>query len=185
MPDLASCIKLLSEQGIEILAMLGYIPVMSDPVISAYKGRIFNQHGGGLDPARISPDGTRRDFGGRGMMGMATHAAMFYYGQEYMRVFERPAIYLEVSSHHVVPGEIDSGNLIETGSVKLTQSDTLGPWHDRVIAAEHALQISVLRTLGMTGSLPTVQRHKPLIPDKAVQLLTDARARAIREFPKG
>jgi folate-dependent phosphoribosylglycinamide formyltransferase PurN len=169
----------------DIVAQLGHLPMTPDVVVKAFPGRIFNQHGGGLDPMHIKDDGTRRDFGGKGMHGMATHAAMFYFGQDYLRRSGEEHWDAEVSSHHVIPGGIDNGDLIDNKKVRLSNEDTLEGFHQRLIAAEHALQIGVLAAFGTEGIFPVWNRPGPLIPDWALPLLATARQRAIQEFPKG
>lgn len=169
----------------DIVAQLGHLPVTPDVVVEAFPGRIFNQHGGGLDPIRIKDDGSRRDFGGKGMHGMATHAAMFHFGQLYLNRSDEKYWDAEVSSHHVIPGGIDNGDLIGVEKVRLTQEDTFDDFRQRLIAAEHALQIRVLAAYGSEGIFPVWNRPGPLIPDWALPLLATARLRATKEFPKG
>lgn len=174
----------LTAHKIDTLALLGNIPLVPRGIVERYRGHAFNQHGGGLDPSRVHPDGTRRDFGGRGMQGRATHAAMFYFGNEMMTAAKSDVFILDVSSHHLGTG-IDDGELIDHECVVIRRSDTFDAFRSRVLEAEHRLQIRVLSHYGRTGSFKRFYRSTPLIPDGYLPLLEQARRRAIEKYPRG
>lgn len=178
----AAIIDACRARHIDVIFQLGFIPRMPPDVVFVFRGRIANQHGGGLDPDRLVIKQSRRDFGGRGMMGTATHAAMFYYGQSFMAQTGATTWSAEVSTHHVENG-IDTGDLIARELVSLGREDTLKTFVERLLPAEHALQIRVLRHMGATGAFPSFE--EPLIPDEMLPHLHAARARATADYPRG
>ncbi len=169
---------------VDVIMQLGFIPRMPGNVIDTYRRSIANQHGGGLDPDRVVIKQPRPDFGGRGMMGKATHAAMFYYGHAWMQRTGETTWHAEVTTHHVENG-IDTGDLIARRLVPLYRHDTIDSFVERILPAEHRLQIEVLKHLGMRGRLPSFKRAEPLVPHEMLPCLARAREKATREFPKG
>ncbi len=177
-------LRALESHGIDAVALLGHIPLLPRRIIERYRGRAFNQHGGGLDPGRKLANGMRRDFGGRGMMGRATHAAMFFFGKEAMRHTGADTYMVEVSSHHLTAG-IDDGDLIGFEQVAVRRDQSFDDFRARAMDAERRLQIRVLARYGRSGVFGSISRSMALIPDRFLPILARARAHAIAEYPKG
>lgn len=174
----------LQSRGVDTLAQLGHLPITPFEVVVAFEGRAFNQHGGALRPGLVLANGTRLDFGGRGMQGRATHAAMFYYSQWVMNCTDADEIDMEVCSH-LLGVELDGGKVIDFFKAAIFRDEVFEMFHRRALAAEHELQIRVLAYLGRHGTFPSSASKDELIEPRMIPLLVRARAKAIAEFPRG
>jgi phosphoribosylglycinamide formyltransferase-1 len=110
-------LKLLAEEAIELIALAGYLRLVPERVVAAYRGRILNIH-----PALLPA------FGGPGMYGQRVHRAVLAAG---CRV-------TGVTVHHV-DERYDEGRPIAQWPVPVLAGDTESTLAARVLEVEHVL----------------------------------------------
>jgi len=146
-------------------------------VVQKFRGRIINQHGGGLNP-RKRVDGRHCDFGGSGMTGRATFAAEYYYLQSTGRSHGWAV------SHFVDEG-IDTGSVIRSWRVPYFKADTFDLYKDRKGPIEKAVQIATLADFASHGRVVPIEPEGIAVTLAELNLLWDARDRAKAEYPHG
>lgn len=102
MADADAVMKLLQDNEIDFIALAGYLRMVPDYLIDAYKDKIVNIH-----PALLPK------FGGRGMHGMNVHRAVKAAGESVSGI----------TIHHVSP-VCDGGSVIAAFEVALSEDDT-------------------------------------------------------------
>ncbi|NIR44045.1 MAG: phosphoribosylglycinamide formyltransferase [Gemmatimonadetes bacterium] len=118
-------LEVLREHGIELIALAGYLKLVPESVVGAYRGRIVNIHPGPL-PA----------FGGSGMWGHHVHEAVIASNAQ----VSGPTV-------HFVDERYDTGPIIAQWPVPVFSDDTPDSLAARVLKYEHRLYPSVLSAL--------------------------------------
>jgi formyltetrahydrofolate-dependent phosphoribosylglycinamide formyltransferase len=107
----------LSSHRIELVVLAGYMRLIPEVVVNAYRGRIVNVH-----PALLPA------FGGRGMYGTRVHAAVIAAGAR-----------VSGATVHFVDERYDHGAIIAQWPVPVLSGDTPQELAARVLRVEHAL----------------------------------------------
>jgi formyltetrahydrofolate-dependent phosphoribosylglycinamide formyltransferase len=102
----------LKRHGVEMIALAGYMRLLSAEFINAWQGRILNIHPS-LLPA---------------YKGLDTHSRALLAGEEFAGC-----------SVHVVTEELDDGPVVAQAKVKILPRDTAESLAERVLAEEHKL----------------------------------------------
>jgi phosphoribosylglycinamide formyltransferase 1 len=121
----ASLAGLLAKHGIDLIALAGYLRLIPENVVKAFRGRIVNIH-----PALLP------DFGGHGMYGHHVHEAVIAAGAR-----ESGA------TVHYVDEVYDRGEIIAQERVPVLAGDTADTLAARVLDAEHRLYPRVIAEL--------------------------------------
>jgi phosphoribosylglycinamide formyltransferase 1 len=150
--------KLLSylyQYNVEYINQNGWLPFTPKNVVECFKNKIFNQHPGPTE------------FGGKGMHGLAVHAAVLEFQRLTGRKFPTEAVI------HKVTNVVDGGAVVARREVQIYPGDTPELLRDRVIKVEHALQIDFLNQLSQ-GIITELYREKPLVHKGEEQKLIQA-----------
>ncbi len=107
----------LREAGVEVLALAGYMRLLSDEFVARWRGRILNIHPSLLPKYK----------------GLDTHARALAAGDS-----------VAGCSVHLVTEELDGGDVLGQAEVPVMPGDTAALLSDRVLAAEHRLYPQVL-----------------------------------------
>jgi len=107
----------LRAHGVEVIALAGYMRLLSPGFIEAWEGRILNIH------PSLLPD----------YKGLDTHRRAIMAGEEYSGC-----------SVHLVTQELDDGPVLAQARVKIRGRDTAESLAERVLAEEHRLYPEVL-----------------------------------------
>ncbi len=107
----------LASHRIDIVVLAGYMRLIPEVVVNAYRGRIVNVH-----PALLPA------FGGRGMYGLRVHAAVISDGAR-----------VSGATVHFVDERYDHGAIIAQWPVPVLSGDTPQALAARVLRVEHAL----------------------------------------------
>jgi phosphoribosylglycinamide formyltransferase 1 len=107
----------LSSHRIDLVVLAGYMRLIPEVVVNAYRGRIVNVH-----PALLPA------FGGRGMYGTRVHAAVIAAGAR-----------VSGATVHFVDERYDHGAIIAQWPVPVLSGDTPQELAARVLRVEHAL----------------------------------------------
>jgi phosphoribosylglycinamide formyltransferase-1 len=119
----------LSECGVEVVMLAGYMKKLGPVVLERYSGRILNTH-----PALLPK------FGGQGMYGMRVHEAVIAAGE----AESGPSV-------HLVDAEYDTGRVLSQAAVPVQPGDTPQSLAARVQERERRLVVSVLDQLARGG----------------------------------
>jgi phosphoribosylglycinamide formyltransferase 1 len=179
----------LNEFGWAILAYLkefdahyvsqnGWLPLTPSNVIESFKGGIFNQHPGPLDPDNIDINGIPIHFGGKGMHGLAVHSAVLEFQRQTKRIFPSEA------TIHRVCSEVDGGAVVARQFVEIISGDTPELLSARMLPIEHQLQIDFWQNV-YKENVTELYRNKPLIHDGEEQFLHQAIIYARDAYPNG
>ncbi len=109
-------LALLKENQVEIICLAGYMTLLPEKVVSAYRGRILNIH-----PALLPK------FGGKGMYGHFVHEAVLAAGENESGC-----------TVHFVTEEYDEGAPILQRKCPVLTGDTVETLSARVLDLEHA-----------------------------------------------
>ena len=122
----------LQEAGCELVLLAGYDQLLRPPYFAAFPGRTINIH-----PSLLPRHG------GRGMMGLAVHAAVLAAGDAETGV----------TIHEVTP-VLDTGAPIEQVRLAVIPGESAGQLAERVLEVEHRVLVAVLARLSasMTGA---------------------------------
>jgi formyltetrahydrofolate-dependent phosphoribosylglycinamide formyltransferase len=115
--DGGALIDALDRAGAEVLVLAGYLKLVPEAVVRAFRGRILNVH-----PALLPA------FGGPGMYGQRIHAAVLAHGAMITGV-----------TVHFVDEEFDRGPIIAQWPVPVLPGDTPATLAARVLRVEHRL----------------------------------------------
>lgn len=159
-------------RGVDLIAQCGFIPTMPANVIAAYEMAIFNQHPGPLDHKRLG-------FGGKGMRGMAVHAAVLYFAERVGRPF------ITEATVHRVTNEVDGGAILGTRPVEIWKGDIPKTLADRVLPYEHNLVVETILRFSEYGGPQEIHRETPLILPGEETLLEEAKAAGRAAYPNG
>lgn len=112
----------LALQRIDLIALAGYLRLVPQPVVHAFRGRILNVH-----PALLPA------FGGKGMYGMNVHRAVLAAG-----------CFVTGATIHHVDENYDEGRIVAQWPVPVLQGDTAEALAARVLRVEHMLYPAAL-----------------------------------------
>ncbi len=132
-------LDVLDEHEIDIIALAGYLKLVPENVVAAFRGRIINIHPGPLPT-----------FGGSGMWGHHVHEAVLQSG-----------IAVSGPTIHFVDERYDTGPIIAQWPVPVMPGDTPDSLAARVLKYEHRLYPALLAALAR-GEIE-------LLPDGVVQ----------------
>jgi phosphoribosylglycinamide formyltransferase-1 len=119
----------LSEAGCDLALLAGYDQVLRPAFFASFGGRTINIH-----PSLLPR------YGGRGMVGLAVHAAVLAAGDAETGV----------TIHDVTP-VLDAGPAIRQVRVPVNRGESAADLADRVLEVEHRVLVEVLA--GLSGSM--------------------------------
>ncbi|MHB8528288.1 MAG: phosphoribosylglycinamide formyltransferase [Caulobacteraceae bacterium] len=117
--------KALTQAGVDLVVLSGYLRKLGPKVLAAYEGRILNIH-----PSLLPK------YGGRGMYGRRVHEAVIA-GREPVTG----------ASVHLVDDQYDHGEVLAWIEIPVSRADTAGTIEAKVMAAEPALFVATLRAI--------------------------------------
>lgn len=164
-------LKACHERDVDLIGQYGWMPKTPANVIEAYSGMIINQHPGPLDPGRP-------DFGGKDMFGRRVHCARLYFVRKDGQDF-----WTEATAQRAA-AEYDRGAVLKTKRVEILPDDDPISLQERVLPAEHEVQIETLRDFAQ-GTVKELVREHPLVPPEKELLLAEAKRIVIALFPHG
>lgn len=162
---------------VNLIWQSGWTRMTPTRVVEKLRGRIINQHGGGLNPGKFVA-GKHVDFGGSGMKGRATFAAEF----NYLRATGRTHGW--AVSHFVDEG-LDTGRVIRAWKVPLLQDDAFDTYVARKGPIEKAVQAATLGDFASHGRVTTIEPEGIAVTLTEQHMLWEARTRAIAEYSNG
>lgn len=110
-------LRVLQEKEIGLIVLAGYMSILDEELVNAYKGKIINIH-----PSLIP------SFCGKGYYGERVHQAVLDYG-----------VKISGATVHFVDEEADTGPVILQKAVEVKDDDTVKILASRVLEAEHQL----------------------------------------------
>ena len=113
----------------DLIVLAGFLSIIPDVVVAAYRGRIINIH-----PSLLP------EFSGKGYYGIAVHEA----------VLAAQRAVSGATTHYVDEG-IDTGAIIMQRAVAVLPDDTAHALQQRVLALEHELLVDTLRLICAAG----------------------------------
>lgn len=164
-------IGVFKTQSIDLIGQYGWLPKMPADVVEAYAGRMINQHPGPLDPGYP-------DFGGRGMYGRRVHAARLFFVRATKRDF-----WTEATAQRVAK-EYDCGEVLHRQIVPIYPDDDPISLQQRVLPAEHEVQIETLVMFTQNNAQGQVRSERLIRPGEAC-IFQDAKRSAGLLFPHG
>jgi len=132
----------LRENSIDLICLAGYMRVLGQNVVDAYRGRIMNVH-----PALIP------SFCGKGMYGHHVHEAVIERGVKYTGV-----------TVHLVDEDYDTGPIVLQTIVPVEQDDAPDTLAARVLEQEHATYTDAI-ALFAAGRLKLTGRKVRVMPE--------------------
>jgi len=126
----AALARALSDAGVELVLLSGYLRKLGPATLEAYHNRILNIH-----PALLPK------FGGQGMYGRRVHEAVLAAGEASTG-----------ASVHLVDGEYDHGAVLAQVEVPVRPGDTAADIEARVTQAEPGLFVETLQSV-VAGTL--------------------------------
>lgn len=128
----------LSIAEADLVVLAGFLKLIPEPVVRAYRGRILNIH-----PALLP------SFGGSGMYGRRVHEAVLQSGAR-----------ISGATVHVVDEVYDHGPIVAQWPVPVLESDDAETLAARVLVVEHRLLPDVVEAFA-TGALSTDPAGRP------------------------
>lgn len=180
-------LALLKKLHVDVISLQGWLPLIPENVIDAYKNKIINQHPGPLDPGRP-------DFGGKGMstpyrVNCAKIAYSWVTGQDPWTE----------SVVHFVTKNFDQGDLIRVAKMRLPLTkkkvtiEDLEKNPEKLIKTTYRIQKrfypiehkNVIETIKhfTNGGVSTYIRTKPLVPSQHLRVLEESKNLAMKLFP--
>lgn len=132
----------MSEHGVELIVLSGYLRQLGPKTLGRYAGRVLNIHPGPLP-----------DFGGHGMYGRRVHEAVLAAGATQSGI-----------CIHLVDEEYDRGPVIARRSVAVKPGDTPESLETRVRASEPGFFVETLQRIAR-GDLALPQNSPSHISD--------------------
>lgn len=157
----------LHERGVTVVTQNGWMVHTPEKVISAYEGRIFNQHPGPVP-----------EFGGPGMYGMRVHEAR----RRFIQAVGGRDSWTEAVAQWVHPF-YDQGAVVRSMRVEVFPNDTAETIRDRLLPVEHRNQIELLKDFA-AGRVKEVKRPTLVFPGEEA-LLHRVKQEATRAYPHG
>ncbi len=116
-------VEILNNKNIDLIILAGYLKILTESLVNAYKNKIINIH-----PALLPA------FGGKGMYGKKVHSA----------VIESGIKESGCTVHYVTLG-IDEGPIICQKKVPVLPNDTVDTLAERVLTEEHKLIVEGIK----------------------------------------
>ncbi len=161
-----------------IITQNGWLPLTPLNVVEAYKGKLFNQHPGPLDPNNVDVSGNPLHFGGPGMYGKAVHRAVLEFNKRIKRPFKTEA------TIHYVSGIFDTGQVVFRREIEVKDDDTVETLSQRVLPIEHALFTNFLEQL-YRKSINTLKRTSNLVKKGEENNFYNSLKIARKNYPNG
>jgi phosphoribosylglycinamide formyltransferase-1 len=124
-------LRVLTQHGVDLVILAGYMKKLGPATLRAYRGRILNIH-----PALLPKHG------GQGMYGKRVHEAVLAAGETVTGV-----------TIHVVDEEYDHGPILAQCEVPVRPGDTVESLAERVLVQEHRLYAETLQRIS-DGRIP-------------------------------
>ena len=118
-------INYIAAHDVDLVVLAGYLGIVSEKLVSAYRGRMINIHPS-LIPAHC----------GKGMYGLKVHASVLASGDK-----------VSGATVHYVAEGTDTGEIIVQQRVKVEEGDTPETLQARVLETEHQLLPYAVRFL--------------------------------------
>jgi phosphoribosylglycinamide formyltransferase 1 len=131
----------LRESSIDLVCLAGYMRVLGQNVVDAYRDRIMNVH-----PALLPA------FGGKGMYGHHVHEAVIERGVKFSG-----------ATVHLVDEDYDSGPIVMQATVPVLEDDTPDAVAARVLEQEHRIYTEAV-ALFSQGRLRVQGRRVRVLP---------------------
>ncbi|MBQ1303045.1 MAG: phosphoribosylglycinamide formyltransferase [Firmicutes bacterium] len=120
-------LSLLQEKETDLIVLAGYMSVVDEAIIRAYRGRIINIH-----PSLIPK------FCGKGFYGKRVHEAVLAAGEK-----------VSGATVHFVDEGIDTGEIILQEQVPVLDGDTADDLAARVLEVEHRILTTAVRNIAL------------------------------------
>lgn len=150
----AETVAALTEAGVEVIFLAGYLRLVPAAVVARWPRRILNVH-----PALLPA------FGGKGMWGLHVHRAVLASGAR----VSGPTV-------HFVDEAYDEGHILAQWPVAVRPDDTPESLAARVLAVEHRLYplaaAHLCRCLASGGPVPPLSLPPDLVPPPEARLLS-------------
>jgi formyltetrahydrofolate-dependent phosphoribosylglycinamide formyltransferase len=140
--DAEAWLEVLREHRVELIVLAGYLKLVPEAVVRAYRGRIINTHPS-LLPA----------FGGQGMYGERVHKAVLASGARESGV-----------TIHLVDEVYDRGPVLAQSRVPVLANDTAQSLAARVLEAEHRLLPAAVLAAAAAGQPVPLEESRCLEP---------------------
>lgn len=163
-------VRILAElraRGVTVVTQNGWLPLTPEVVINEYPRAIFNQHPGPVP-----------EFGGKGMYGRRVHAARLLFVRITKRDYWTKAIAQRVAK------EYDQGVVLKSTRVEILPEDTVDDLQQRVLPAEHRLQVELLKDFAQ-GSLQEITTREVLVRPGEEGTLSSVKRTARLLYPHG
>lgn len=121
--DSKSLLARLKEEGVDLIVLAGYLKILGQDLLDAYKGRIINIH-----PSLLPK------FGGKGMYGLHVHEAVFAAKEK-----------RSGASVHFVTEEVDGGEIILQSSLNIESLGSPEEIQKAVLILEHQALKTAIR----------------------------------------
>lgn len=118
-------LQLLKEKETDLIVLAGYMSVIDERIVDAYRGRIINIH-----PSLIPK------YCGKGFYGKKVHEAVIAGGEK-----------VSGATVHFVDEGIDTGTIILQGQVPVLPEDTADDLAARVLVIEHKILTEAIRRI--------------------------------------
>jgi len=138
----ASLLAVLRSEAIDIVCLAGYMRLMPNEVVMAYKERMLNVH-----PALLPL------FGGRGMFGEHVHSAVIASGMK-----------VSGCTVHFVDDSYDTGPIILQSVIPVLDDDTPATLAARLLPVEHRTYVRAVRLVA-EGRVRVVARRAIIADD--------------------
>lgn len=138
----AAVASALSDAGVELVVLAGWLKIFTKPMLERYGGRIINTH-----PSLLP------SFGGAGMYGLTVHQAVLDYGCK-----------VSGCSVHLVDDSVDGGPLLHQVAVPVHQDDDAAALQSRILPFEHQALVAVVGWLA-AGRVTVEGRRVRVAPE--------------------
>lgn len=164
-------LKACNERSVDFIGQYGWLCLTPKNVVSAFEGKMTNQHPGPLDPSRP-------DFGGKGMFGKRVVCARLLFAQR-----TQNNMWTEATAQRV-DAEFDKGAVLHAKRVDITAGDTVEILSERLLPVEHQVQIETLEMFA-AGKAEEIIRQEPLVKPEEYAILEECKVEAIKLYPQG
>ncbi len=118
-------IQRLKQYNVDLIVLAGYLAILDESFIEAFKGRIINIH-----PSLLPK------YGGQGYYGAKVHEAVIAAGEKYSG-----------ATTHFVDNGVDTGRIIYQAQIEVKEGDTPETLAQRVLREEHRLIVKTVKDI--------------------------------------
>lgn len=118
-------LQLLKRYNVDLIVLAGYLAILEESFIEAFKGRIINIH-----PSLLPK------YGGQGYYGAKVHEAVIAAGEKYSG-----------ATTHFVDKGVDTGRIIYQAKIEVKEGDTPETLAQRVLREEHRLIVKTVKDI--------------------------------------